>query len=108
MSAAAIELTPTRSEQEDSPTVLGREKTPGSTAGASTGHRERIEQSWQAAIELLERDLRRRDAAEKTHRAYRVDVGQFARWATSQGLEPGAIGPKMVRRYVAHLSEEGV
>jgi site-specific recombinase XerD len=67
-----------------------------------------IEQAWQAALDLLEGDLRRRDAAEKTHRAYRVDVDQFARWATAQGLEPGAVGPKTVRRYIAHLSEANV
>ncbi|MFI5009225.1 MAG: tyrosine recombinase XerC [Solirubrobacterales bacterium] len=66
-----------------------------------------IEQRWQAALELLESDLRRRDAAEKTHRAYRVDIGQFARWAASQGLAPEAVGPRTVRRYVARLSEGG-
>jgi site-specific recombinase XerD len=63
------------------------------------------EQAWQAALDLLEGDLRRRDAAEKTHRAYRVDVGQFAHWASAQGLEPAAVDPKTVRRYIARLSE---
>jgi site-specific recombinase XerD len=69
---------------------------------------DQIEQRWQAALELLESDLRRRDAAEKTHRAYRVDVGQFARWAASLGLAPERVDPRTVRRYVARLSEGGI
>jgi integrase/recombinase XerC/integrase/recombinase XerD len=78
-----------------------------STAAAAAERTDQIAQSWQAALDLLESDLHRRDAAEKTHRAYRVDIGQFARWASTQGLDPDAVDPKMVRRYVARLSEEG-
>jgi len=62
---------------------------------------------WAEAMELLGEDLRRRDAAERTRRAYGVDVGQFAGWAIAQGLEPAQVGPKAVRRYVAHLSQRG-
>jgi integrase/recombinase XerC/integrase/recombinase XerD len=62
---------------------------------------------WHAALELLEGDLRRRDAAEKTRRAYSVDIRQFARWATAQGLTPQTVGIKAVRRYVAGLSQQG-
>jgi site-specific recombinase XerD len=61
--------------------------------------------AWQAAIALLDEDLRRRDAAPRTRRAYAVDVGQFARWAIAGGVTPQEVGPKAVRRYVAHLSE---
>jgi integrase/recombinase XerC/integrase/recombinase XerD len=61
--------------------------------------------AWKAALELLDADLRRRDAAERTRRAYGVDVGQFARWAAAQGLAPEDVGPKAVRRYIAHLSD---
>ena len=57
-----------------------------------------IDLLWRAALELLEDDLRRRDAAVRTRRAYGVDLGQFARWAGARGLSP-------VRRYVAVLSE---
>src|SRR6202049_3946700 len=64
-----------------------------------------MDAAWKAALELLEEDLRRRDAAERTRRAYAVDVGQFARWATAQGLAPQDVGPKAVRRYIAHLSD---
>jgi site-specific recombinase XerD len=60
---------------------------------------------WQAALELLESDLRTRDAAVKTLRAYRVDVCQFARWATARGLTPQTVTVKAVRRYIASLSE---
>jgi site-specific recombinase XerD len=62
---------------------------------------------WQEAIDLLMEDLARRDAAERTRRAYRVDLEQFASWAAEQGLAPGALGPKAVRRYVARLTEHG-
>ena len=52
-------------------------------------------------------DLVRRDAAERTRRAYGVDLEQFAQWAAAQGLSPTEIGPKAVRRYIAHLTERG-
>ncbi len=61
--------------------------------------------AWAEAIALLGEDLRRRDAAERTRRAYAVDLGQFARWAIGRGLSPQELGPKDVRRYIAHLSE---
>jgi site-specific recombinase XerD len=60
---------------------------------------------WSHAIELLDEDLRRRDSAARTRRAYGVDVAQFAQWATERELEPADVGPKAVRRYIAHLSE---
>jgi len=68
------------------------------------GH-ERLRGVWAEANALLDGDLRRRDAAARTRRAYAVDVGQFARWAIGGGLAPEEVGPKDVRRYVAHLSE---
>jgi site-specific recombinase XerD len=76
------------------------------SATATAHQADQIEQAWWAALGLLEEDLSRRDAAQKTRRAYRVDIGQFARWAASQGLEPQGVGPKVIRRYVARLSEE--
>jgi site-specific recombinase XerD len=60
--------------------------------------------AWNEALQLLEDDLRRRDAAVRTCRAYRVDLAQFARWAAERGLRPDGIGPRDVRRYVALLS----
>jgi integrase/recombinase XerC/integrase/recombinase XerD len=61
--------------------------------------------AWGEAIALLGEDLHRRDAAARTRRAYAADVGQFARWAIARGIAPQEVGPKDVRRYVAHLSE---
>jgi site-specific recombinase XerD len=61
--------------------------------------------AWEGALSLLEEDLCRRDGAEKTRRAYRVDIGQFARWAIGEGLAPEQVSPRAVRRYVARLSE---
>jgi site-specific recombinase XerD len=62
---------------------------------------------WREAIGLLMEDLARRDAAARTRRAYGVDLEQFANWAGAQGLAPRELGPKAVRRYIAHLSEQG-
>jgi integrase/recombinase XerC/integrase/recombinase XerD len=62
---------------------------------------------WQQALSRLQSDLVRRDAAERTRRAYRGDVSDFAAWAAGQRLEPAAVTPKHVRRYVALLSERG-
>jgi site-specific recombinase XerD len=64
-------------------------------------------EAWSEALGLLEQDLRRRDAAVRTRRAYRVDLEQFARWAAEGGQDPGEVGPKAVRRYIAGLSEQG-
>src|SRR5271155_5625449 len=66
-----------------------------------------MDAAWESALELLDDDLRRRDAAVRTRRAYGVDLRQFARWVTVQGLAAEEIGPKAVRRYIAHLSEGG-
>jgi site-specific recombinase XerD len=77
------------------------------TTGAA-GEAVRLEGgAWSEAMALLGEDLRRRNAAEKTRRAYGVDLGQFARWAAAKGLEPKDVGPKDVRRWIAHLSVQG-
>src|SRR5687768_7958851 len=61
------------------------------------------EGSWSDALALFEADLRRRGAAEKTRRAYAVDLGQLSAWAGGQGLAPEAVTAKDLRRYAAHL-----
>lgn len=75
----------------------------GQARGA--GERERLRGAWARASALLEEDLRRRDAAPRTRRAYAVDIEQFALWASARGVEPRQVDAKTVRRYVAHLSE---
>jgi site-specific recombinase XerD len=62
---------------------------------------------WRAATGLLEDDLRSRDAAPRTRRAYAADLAQFVDWAAKQGLAPPDVGPRQLRRYVAHLSAAG-
>jgi site-specific recombinase XerD len=60
--------------------------------------------AWSSALKLFDADLRRRGMAEKTRRAYGVDLGQFALWCTAQGLAPQDVGPRDLRRYAAVLS----
>jgi site-specific recombinase XerD len=76
------------------------------------GHRQAVESRdqrlarWREAIDLLQDDLRRRDAAPRTRRAYGVDLEQFAAWAAAGALGPLEVDSKAVRRYIAHLSEQ--
>jgi site-specific recombinase XerD len=58
-------------------------------------------------MRLFDGDLRRRGAADKTRRAYGVDLGQFALWCTDAGLDPVGVTPRALRRYAAALSEGG-
>jgi site-specific recombinase XerD len=62
---------------------------------------------WNDALGMFADDLRRRGAAEKTRRAYRIDLGQFARWASEHELEPASVDYRALRRYAASLSERG-
>jgi site-specific recombinase XerD len=61
--------------------------------------------AWREALRLFDADLRRRGAAEKTRRAYAIDVGQFAAWCRAQSLEPAEVTPRTLRRYAATLSD---
>ncbi len=66
-----------------------------------------LQGAWSQAVALLEEDLRRRDAAQRTRRAYASDLRQFSQWAAAAGMAPREVGPREVRRYVARLSEGG-
>ena len=50
-------------------------------------------QGWLDALALLDADLRRRDAAERTRNAYRSDLHQLAVWATALGESAGLSRP---------------
>jgi integrase/recombinase XerC/integrase/recombinase XerD len=63
--------------------------------------------SWDEALKLYDRDLKARSAAERTRRAYGVDLGGFSEWARAQGLEPGRVRHRDVRRFGASLSGAG-
>jgi len=56
-------------------------------------------------LAAYDRDLSGRNAAERTRRAYAVDLGQFVEWAGERA--PGDIRHRDVRRYAAGLSSEG-
>src|ERR671922_2037399 len=61
--------------------------------------------AWREALALFAADLRRRGAAEKTRRAYGIDVGQFALWCGAQDVDPAEVTPRSLRRYAATLSD---
>jgi len=61
--------------------------------------------AWRDALSLLDRDLRRRGAAERTRAAYGFDVEELARWASAHALEPAAVDYPWLRRYAAQLTE---
>ena len=67
-----------------------------------------LSEPWRDALTLFDRDLRRRGAAERTRRAYGVDLGQLAVWGSSHGLAPADIDYRALRRYAALLSNRRV
>jgi site-specific recombinase XerD len=66
-----------------------------------------ISAPWVAALNEFDQDLRRRAVADKTRRAYAIDGGQFAAWASERDLLPVAVDLRALRRYAAGLSERG-
>ncbi len=63
--------------------------------------------NWDSALAEYDRDLRARGAAERTRRAYAVDLAGFGEWAAEQGLGPGDVRHRDVRRFAAGLSAAG-
>ena len=63
--------------------------------------------NWEEALSLYDRDLRARGSAERTRRAYGVDLGGFAEWAGEQGFGPVDVRHRDVRRFGAGLSNAG-
>jgi integrase/recombinase XerC/integrase/recombinase XerD len=61
--------------------------------------------NWGEALTAYDRDLRARGAAERTRKAYGVDLGQFVAWAGERA--PGDIRHRDVRRFAAGLSSDG-
>jgi site-specific recombinase XerD len=60
---------------------------------------------WDEALVAYDRDLKARGAAERTRKAYGVDLGNFVKWAGERS--PAEIRHRDVRRYGAGLSEGG-
>jgi site-specific recombinase XerD len=59
---------------------------------------------WDESLAAFDRDLRARSMAERTRRAYAVDLGRFRAWAQERGLAPAQVRHRDVRRYAAELS----
>jgi site-specific recombinase XerD len=63
--------------------------------------------SWARALRAFDTALRTRGLGEQTRRAYGADLGQLAEWAGAQGLDPGAVDARTLRRFAGVLSERG-
>jgi integrase/recombinase XerC/integrase/recombinase XerD len=64
------------------------------------------EDRWASALSRFDGWLRGRGMAEKTRRAYGVDLDQLARFAGDRG--PAELRPSDLRRFAAFLSESGM
>jgi len=67
------------------------------TAGVAAG--------WASALRLFDADLARRGMAEKTRRAYGIDLGQFSAWCQARSILPAAVTVRVLRRYAQSLGE---
>jgi site-specific recombinase XerD len=65
------------------------------------------EASWRDALRIFDDGLRARGLAERTRRAYGVDLGQLADWAAAAGLDPEELSARDLRRFAGALSEGG-
>jgi site-specific recombinase XerD len=65
------------------------------------------EASWGSALRRFDEGMRARGLAEKTRRAYGVDLGQLAEWAAAAGLSPEEVTARELRRFAGVLSERG-
>jgi site-specific recombinase XerD len=66
-----------------------------------------MEPSWTRALREFDTALRTQGMSEKTRRAYGVDLGQLAEWASGHRLEPGQLDYRRLRRFAGVLSERG-
>ncbi len=64
--------------------------------------------AWAEALGRFDAALAAKGMAEKTRRAYGVDLGQLARWAARRQLGPRVLRHADLRRYAAVVSERGV
>jgi site-specific recombinase XerD len=67
----------------------------------STAH----EATWAAQLRAFDASLHARGMAEKTRKAYGIDVAQLAEWAALHDLGPLDLTPLMLRRFAGVLSE---
>jgi site-specific recombinase XerD len=63
--------------------------------------------AWADALREFDERLRTLGMAEKTRRAYGIDLGQLGRWASARGHAPTELGARELRLYAAVVSEAG-
>ena len=68
---------------------------------------EELRPAWSEALRRFDGSMRARGMAEKTRRAYGVDLEQLAEWAGAHDLDPHAIDHRALRRFAGVLSERG-
>ncbi|MBA3305010.1 MAG: tyrosine-type recombinase/integrase [Thermoleophilaceae bacterium] len=62
---------------------------------------------WAGSLAQFDTALRTQGMAERTRRAYGVDLGQLAEWASGNGLGPAQLDYRTLRRFAGVLSERG-
>jgi site-specific recombinase XerD len=62
---------------------------------------------WEGDLRRFDDSMRARGLADKSRRAYGVDLGQLAEWAASYDLESSELGHRELRRFAGVLSERG-
>jgi tyrosine recombinase XerC len=67
-----------------------------------------ISPAWERTLQGYDAELRTRNAAAATRRAYGRDLRELAAWATGRGREPGSLAYRDLRSYAAALSERGL
>jgi integrase/recombinase XerC/integrase/recombinase XerD len=64
--------------------------------------------TWRKALAGFDEALKAHGLAESTRRAYGFDLEDFASWADGQGAAPTGVRYRLLRRYTAQLSEQGL
>ncbi|MGI8845885.1 MAG: tyrosine recombinase [Thermoleophilaceae bacterium] len=67
-----------------------------------------LDPSWAHPLARYQESMRRQGLAEKTRRAYTVDLSQLAGWAAASGLAPADLDHRSLRRFAGVLSERGL
>jgi site-specific recombinase XerD len=63
--------------------------------------------TWAEAMASFDRELAARGAAERTRRAYGVDLARFSEWCKARGFAPADVRHRDVRRFASALAAEG-
>jgi site-specific recombinase XerD len=79
-------------------------KNPATAEDRKGADEDALPADWRAALTAFDRSLQARGMAEKTRRAYGLDVGQLAAWASTEGISPDGVGHRILRRYAARLA----